>query len=182
MGVSAPNKRGVVQQAVEPAVALLDGGGDGFVVRGERAFEVERHDAGFGAAERGDFRVHGFELAHRAAEQDDFGAGRGQRQRDGAADAGTGAGDHDDAALKFVGRRLVRARIESSRVHGFRNRGSQGFVSRGFVGFGRRLPAAAPACSIGRRDGRTSVVAPSSVKLARLRHHVAFHRSDRRVE
>ena len=65
-----------------------------------------------GRAERGDFGVHGFELAHRAAEQDDFGAGRGQRQRHRAADAGARAGDHDDAAVQFLGLRLVTARVE----------------------------------------------------------------------
>ena len=134
MGVSAPSKRGVVQQAVEPAVTLFDGGGHGFVVRGERAFEIERHDAGFGAAERGDLGVHGFELAHRAAEQDHFGARRGQRQRHGAADAGTCARDHDDAAGEFIGEPAVLARIESSQVHVRKSFG----VFRRFVGFERR--------------------------------------------
>jgi hypothetical protein len=49
--------------------------------------------------------VHGFEFAHRAAEQDHFGAGPGQRERHGPADAGTRARDHDDAAAQFIGRR-----------------------------------------------------------------------------
>ena len=56
-----------------------------------------------GRAEGRDLGVHGFELAHRAAEQDHFGAGRGERQRHGAANAGTSARDHDDAASKFLG-------------------------------------------------------------------------------
>jgi hypothetical protein len=38
-----------VQQAIETPT-LLDGRGDGFIVRRQRAFEIERHDAGFGAS------------------------------------------------------------------------------------------------------------------------------------
>ena len=131
-----------MQQAVEPAITFLDGRGDGFVVRRQRAFEIERHDAGLGRRPScGDFRVHGFEFAHGAAEQDHFGAGAGQRERHGAADAGTRARDHDDAAAQFIGGRRVPARIESGR---FMSQDVFGVVSAGFVGFqrGRRRQGA----------------------------------------
>ena len=77
--------------------------GHGFVVGGQRAFQIQRHDAGLGRAEFADLGVHALELAHGAAEQDDFGAGRRQRQRHGAADARARAGDHDDAASNSSG-------------------------------------------------------------------------------
>ncbi len=51
-----------------------------------------------GQPELFDLGVHRLELAHRATEQDHFGTGGGQRQRDGAANARSRAGDHDDPA------------------------------------------------------------------------------------
>jgi hypothetical protein len=40
-----------VQQAVEPPIAFVDGLGDRLVVGRQRAFQVQRHDAGFRRSE-----------------------------------------------------------------------------------------------------------------------------------
>ena len=110
----------VVQQAVEPAITLLDGGGHGFVVRRQRALQVERHDAGLGCTELSAISAcTASSLRTVRPEQDHFGAGRRQRQRHGAADAGTRAGDHDDAAVEFTRRRIHDWRGSKSFAHQF---------------------------------------------------------------
>jgi hypothetical protein len=101
-----------IEQPVEPAVTARNGSRDRFVVRGQRALEVEGHDAGFGGAQLCDFGVDGLQLAHGAAQQDDFRARGRERQRDGAADAGSRTRHHDGAALEFSRGRLVCARVE----------------------------------------------------------------------
>ena len=166
MGVSAPNKRGVVQQAVEPAVALFDGGGHGFVVRRERALEIERHDAGFGRRRAAAISAcTASSLRTVRPSRITSAPARRERQRHGAADAGARAGDHDHAAAQFVGGRRMRARIESSRV---RSGGSvRGRLAR-FVGFERSAPASSAHRLFDRVDGSMASVSASGAELGEL--------------
>ena len=69
--------------------------------------QIERRDGGFSAAKRRDFTVHGVESLDVAADQHELRAMARGGQRHGAADAGTGAADRDDASLQEIRRRLV---------------------------------------------------------------------------
>ena len=181
-GRERAEQRGVVQQAVEPAVTLVDGVGDGFVIRRQRASRDRAARCWLpGAPSFVDLRVHGFELAHGAAQQDDFGAGARERQRHRAADAGAGAGDHDDAAAQFIGLRRVRAADRNRGLRQCRDLVSR--CSRRFAGSwlsGSR--AARTSCSTGSTEAQRFARDAELGELARLRQHVALHRAHGGVE
>src|SRR5690606_2147780 len=85
---------------VEPAEALVERRAE--PVDAGVVLEVERHQ-GRRAALRLDPVVERLEPADRAGEGNDMGAGSGERQRRGLADAARGAGDDRDAAGKGKG-------------------------------------------------------------------------------
>ena len=100
-------QRGVVQQTVQTAEALADGIGEcGRVLVAERG-EITGHDHGLRVRMPVDPVENGFELAARAAEENDAGAecgiGHGRR----AADPVTGTGDQDHLARQTVGFRRM---------------------------------------------------------------------------
>ena len=91
-----------MQQPVETPVALQHAGGELVIVPGEGLLEVEQGDARLGAAGAPDFRVHRFELARVAPDEDHIGCAACAGQRDGAANAVAGAGNRDRAAAELI--------------------------------------------------------------------------------
>src|SRR5688572_14733542 len=103
--------------------------------------------------------MHGLELADGAAQQDDFGAGARQCQRNRASQAIAGAGDHDDPAAQLIGLRCMAPRIEFS---------GQFLVSSALLSSAGELASLAgsrTSCSMGSSDSSVSLVTPSSVNL-----------------
>ena len=101
-----------MQQAVEAPVARQRRIRHLVVVRGQRPLQVEYRDAGFGRAAGGDLGVHGFELIHVAADQNDARLVPGAGERDRAAQPRARTGDGDHAARQLIGSCDVCAGIE----------------------------------------------------------------------
>src|SRR3569833_3027960 len=83
------------------------GAGECFQAAGVCNRKVIRKHGGFGAAGGDDFVVYGFEFGFIACEQGDGGAMARKRQAGGAAEAGTCAGDEDDAGCEKIGAREI---------------------------------------------------------------------------
>ena len=97
-----PKNAGIADHHVESSEALVQGGAepiDALVI-----LEVERHERG--RTPQGlDRVIELLEPADRARERDNMGAGAGQRERGGIADAARGAGDERDTVGEGKGHR-----------------------------------------------------------------------------
>src|SRR6516225_8441866 len=108
-----PKNAGIADQHVESSEALVQGGAepiDALVI-----LEVERHERGR-TTQGLDRVIELLEPADRARERDNMGAGAGQRERGGIADAARGAGDERDTVGEGKGHRcsLVIAAAQTS--------------------------------------------------------------------
>ena len=68
-----------MQQAIEASIAALQCIGQLVVIAREGLLEIERRNAGLGLMQRRDLRMHGFQLAHRSADEHQLGTMRGRR-------------------------------------------------------------------------------------------------------
>ena len=97
-----PKNAGIADHHVESSEALVQGGAepiDALVI-----LEVERHERGR-TTQGLDRVIELLEPADRARERDNMGAGAGQRERGGIADAARGAGDERDTVGEGKGHR-----------------------------------------------------------------------------
>ncbi|MCY1455420.1 hypothetical protein D9M71_725550 [compost metagenome] len=92
-----------MQQAVELAELVLDGGGQFVVLVRQGGFQVERDHHRLRMAGGLDLVIDLVEVLFALAQQQDGRAMGGEGPRGGSADAAAGAGDQDHAALQQVG-------------------------------------------------------------------------------
>ena len=100
-----PEDAGIGEQDVELAPALQQGRAE--LLDRRRVAEIDRHQRR-AAADRVDLVIELFERARGPRQRHDMGAGLGESERSGAADAARGAGDERDAPFERLGHAGIR--------------------------------------------------------------------------